>query len=497
MDKKTKIFIGVGIAILLIIIIAMFIKINVLESKIANASPEITTQTTSQTTSQNQTNSAPILGTPVTAQVTIGDHWGSYGAFSSNTSIKITNSSQYTAKNWVVTLPVTQGTKIDNIWNGIQTQANNIITITPADYNKEIAPNQTIEIGFIITSVSNLVLDNYTVTSEINGQKTTYNYTKPKEEPKKDTNVPVTNSNNGVKAHGQLKVNGTSLVDQNGNVVVLKGMSSHGIAWYPQFTNTYTINKTKEYGANVYRAAMYTEEYGGYTTGENFKQTAKELVCKSIDIAISLDMYAIIDWHILQDGSPLKHKSEAIAFFDEMSKKYANNPAVIYEICNEPNNTNWSNDIKLYAQEVIPVIRKNSPNAIILVGSNTWSQDIDESSKDKLNFDNIMYTLHFYAGTHSLDNFKPKIETALANGCAIFVSEWGTTKADGSQGVYPEESTKWLAYLKEKGISRINWSLSDKDESSAIFKPGTNCETFTYDDLTQSGKFVFDSFTKY
>jgi endoglucanase len=352
-------------------------------------------------------------------------------------------------------------------------------------------------VGFIITTVSNLVFNSYSAQASVNGSTVTFTYTKPEETPAVDSAVTAQIENNGVTAHGQLKVSGTQLVDKNGSPVVLKGMSSHGLVWYPQFTNEYTINKTKQYGANVYRAAMYTEEYGGYTTGADFQNTAKELAYKAVDTAVSLDMYAILDWHILSDNTPLKHKDEAIAFFDEASKRYSNNPAVIYEICNEPNNTSWSSDIKPYANEVIPVIRKNSPNAIILVGTNTWSQDVDEASKDKLAFDNIMYTFHFYAGTHSLDAFKNKIETALSNGCAVFVSEWGTTKADGSNGVYPEESTKWLEYLKEKNISRINWSLADKDESSAAFKPNTNCESFGYDDLTESGKFAFDSLSKY
>jgi len=301
---------------------------------------------------------------------------------------------------------------------------------------------------------------------------------------------------NGVLAHGDLKAIGGKIVDKNGKSVVLKGMSSHGIVWFPQFINTHSIQKTKENGANVFRAAMYTEEYGGYTTGENEKQNSKKLLYQAVDNALSLDIYAIIDWHILNDANPQKHKTEAIAFFDEVSKKYANNPAVIYEICNEPHGVSWKNDIKPYAKDVISVIRKNSPKALIIVGTNTWSQDVDEASEDLLEFENIAYAFHFYAGTHMLDDFKYKIEKAILNGATIFVSEWGITKADGNGGVYFDEARKWLSYLDEKQISRVNWSLCNKNEMSAAVLSGSDSESWGEKDLTGSGKFVFDSFKK-
>lgn len=302
------------------------------------------------------------------------------------------------------------------------------------------------------------------------------------------------NGGNGVLAHGALTAMNGKIVDKNGKNVVLKGMSSHGIVWFPQFTNKHSIEQTKLKGANVFRVAMYTEEYGGYTTGENEKQNSKKILYDAIENVISLDMYVIVDWHILNDFNPQKHKAEALAFFDEISKKYANNPAVIFEICNEPHNVSWKNDIKPYAEEVIGQIRKNSPNSLIIVGTNTWSQDVDEAAEDMLAFSNIAYAFHFYAGTHKLENFKPKIEKALAKGATVFVSEWGTTQADGNNGNYFDEAKKWLDYFDEKEISRVNWSLCDKNESSAAVLSGSDSESWNFENLTQSGKFVFENF---
>ena len=40
-------------------------------------------------------------------------------------------------------------------------------------------------------------------------------------------------------------------VDEDGNQVQLKGMSTHGIAWYPRYTNAAAIKYIKDAGANV------------------------------------------------------------------------------------------------------------------------------------------------------------------------------------------------------------------------------------------------------
>ena len=68
----------------------------------------------------------------------------------------------------------------------------------------------------------------------------------------------------GIEEHGRLSVKGTQLVDQNGNPLMLRGVSSHGIAWYPEYTNYSALKTIKGYGANVFRIAMYVEQNDGY-----------------------------------------------------------------------------------------------------------------------------------------------------------------------------------------------------------------------------------------
>lgn len=297
---------------------------------------------------------------------------------------------------------------------------------------------------------------------------------------------PVKTRKGGVSENGALHVDGTQLVNERGEAVVLHGMSSHGLQWFGNFASENAIGKTADYGANLFRCAMYTSE-GGYISNPSVKDT----LINAVDSAIRQDMYVIIDWHILSDGDPMTHADKAEEFFAEMAERYGDNPAVLYEICNEPNgDISWDENVKPYAERIIPVIRAHS-NGIILVGSPTWSQDLHEAAKNPIDAENIMYTCHFYAGTHT-DWLRQRIADC---GLPVFVSEWGTSAADGNGGVYLDEAKKWIDFMNEYGISWANWSLCDKNESSAALVSGADVDDgISEDELSDSGKFVFGNF---
>ena len=302
---------------------------------------------------------------------------------------------------------------------------------------------------------------------------------------------PVQPCKGGVSENGRLQVVGTQLCNEKGQPVLLRGMSSHGLHWFGQFISAGAMAATKNYGANLFRVAMYTGE-GGYLSDPSLKEKAFAVV----DTAVQQDLYVILDWHILSDGNPMDHVEESVAFFTEAARRYKDTPNILYEICNEPNgNVSWSGQVKPYAQQVIAAIRAQDPQGVILVGSPTWSQDVDQAAQDPLERENLMYTLHFYAGTHG-EGLRQKIDRALSLGAPIFVSEWGTSRADGSGGVFLQESAVWLDYLEQKGISWCNWSLCDKNETSAALRPGASpAGGWTEQDLSESGRFVFSRFS--
>lgn len=292
---------------------------------------------------------------------------------------------------------------------------------------------------------------------------------------------------------GRLHVKGTKLVDKKGHEVQLSGVSTHGLSWYPQYVNDKCFAQLHDkWGANVVRLAMYTEEYNGYCSGDaKNRSDLKKLIKKGVRLAKKHKMYVIVDWHILSDGNPNSHKKEAKAFFREMSREFKGYNNVIYEICNEPNNgTSWK-EIKSYARSVISTIRKNDKKAVIVVGTPTWSQDVDQAAADPIKGDNIMYALHFYAATHKTD-LRNKMTAAINKGLPVFVTEYGICDASGNGVIDKKEADRWIQTMDEYGVSYIAWNLSNKQESSSIIKSSClKVSGFKKSELSDEGRWLY------
>ena len=240
------------------------------------------------------------------------------------------------------------------------------------------------------------------------------------------------------------------------------------------------------------RLAMYTEEYNGYCSGDaKNRSDLKKLIKKGVRLAKKHKMYVIVDWHILSDGNPNSHKKEAKAFFREMSREFKGYNNVIYEICNEPNNgTSWK-EIKSYARSVISTIRKNDKKAVIVVGTPTWSQDVDQAAADPIKGDNIMYALHFYAATHKTD-LRNKMTAAINKGLPVFVTEYGICDASGNGAIDKREADRWIQTMDEYGVSYIAWNLSNKQESSSIIKSSCpKVSGFKKSELSDEGRWLY------
>ena len=292
---------------------------------------------------------------------------------------------------------------------------------------------------------------------------------------------------------GRLHVKGTKLVDKKGHEVQLRGVSTHGLSWYPQYVNDKCFAQLHDkWGANVVRLAMYTEEYNGYCSGDaKNRSDLKKLIKKGVRLAKKHKMYVIVDWHILSDGNPNSHKKEAKAFFREMSREFKGYNNVIYEICNEPNNgTSWK-EIKSYARSVISTIRENDKKAVIVVGTPTWSQDVDQAAAAPMKGENLMYALHFYAATHKAD-LRNKMTAAINKGLPVFVTEYGICDASGNGAIDKEEANRWVQTMDEYGVSYIAWNLSNKQESSSIIKSScSKVSGFKKSELSDEGRWLY------
>merc|ERR1711981_1421922 len=97
-------------------------------------------------------------------------------------------------------------------------------------------------------------------------------------------------------------------------------------------------------------------------------------------------------------------------------------------------------------------------------GTRQWSQEVDEAARDRVNGENLAYTIHFYANTHR-QGLRDKVSAALASGVAVFATEWGTCDASGGGTLDLGETQAWLNFFAQHHISDANWAVSDKSEA--------------------------------
>ena len=423
-------------------------------------------------------------------------------------SFSITNNSSETVRGIQILIPTSGSVDVGYV-EGFSAVYDAALGGVVAYYSTEIAAGATVssssnKVGFgkqpsISVGESNVIAVNCAGPST--GDELNYELTGRKDVAYADTPVG---------RHGKLsvqKVDGYAapiMVDQNGVPTQLRGASTHGMHWFPQYVNQNAFQTLRDdWGINMVRLVCYPRDVGsvGYLTGgDSTRQQLDTLIQNGVDYATKLGMYALVDWHV-HAYNPNEYLKEAKIFFTKYATMYKDHDNVLYEICNEPTGTNWysgnGKDLYTYCSEVIKTIRDIDPDAIIICGTNTWSQDVDQVAAKPmkaLGYENIMYTFHFYSATHK-ENLMEKVRLATKDGTPIFVTEFGICSADGNGSYDTENADRWIALLDELNISFACWSYSNCNEKSAYFK--SSCSNaggdWTADDLTTTGKWLINT----
>lgn len=288
-----------------------------------------------------------------------------------------------------------------------------------------------------------------------------------------------------VAEHGRLSVQGAHIVDSTGTPYQMRGMS----LFWSNFVSKYWNANAVKWLVDDWKISLIRAAVGVEGTGAWIRDTAKNnaRLDAVVQAAIDNGIYVLIDWH---DHNASNHPDSAIAFFERAARLYGEHPNVIYEIWNEPLKVSWGNVVKPYAEQVVSAIRAIDPDNLIIVGTPSWSQNVDSAAANPLEATNVAYSLHFYSATHRAW-LRDRVRVAVDSGLPIMVTEWGTSKSSGNDTIDLGESTKWLDYLDSNSISWANWSVVDKEETSAALQPNANRNGgWTEEDLTPSGGWV-------
>jgi len=284
--------------------------------------------------------------------------------------------------------------------------------------------------------------------------------------------------------HGALRVVDGVLVNKNGVPPQLRGMSlfwnqfSEGSAFY----NESSINTL----ADTWKVSIVRAAIGNGSTSD---------AQKIIDYAVNKGIYVLVDWHV--HNTDLNGATNFFRTISNYVKGKGNPPNVIYEIFNEPINQNWS-EIKTYAESIISVIRPNSPDNIIVVGTPNYSANITAPTGNMLSQSNIVYAFHFYASEQAHSGYRSNVNQAICQKIPIMITEWGLSPAsgkcysdgniDGSReplNIDMSMVATWVNYMENRKLSWVNWSISNKNECSSTTLTGNGTSGAYIRDLIQ------------
>lgn len=258
------------------------------------------------------------------------------------------------------------------------------------------------------------------------------------------------------------------------------------------------------WGLDVIRAAMGVDEDGGYA--ESGRASMLRQVETMIENAEKAGVYIIVDFH-----SHNAHEEElselAVEFFSDISERYGHLPNVLFEPYNEPLSVSWTSTLRPYHQTVVDAIRENDADEhenIVILGTPTWAQDIDDVVGARVDDDNAMYTVHFYSCEHQ-SSFLNRARNAHAQGIPIFVTEWGATAADGGVNgteVCESEADAWLDWMADNSIGWAAWKLDNcawelqengVEDTSCIFNADAPVDgPWDEEDLNGHGPYVVE-----
>ncbi|RAO23976.1 Chitinase [Micromonospora noduli] len=407
---------------------------------------------------------AVVAATPAsaaTAVFSVTNNWGN----GYQGQVTVTNDTSAPITSWRVEFDLPSSSTVSQSWNAQQTTSGSHYTFANVSWNGTLAAGASTSFGFLVNGTGTPVNCTVNGASCAGGPPPT---TPPPTTPPPTTPPPTTGT--PVERHGQLRVCGTTMCDKSGARAQLRGISSMWLNWEtaPYAENLSALTWMRDnWNLQVIRAAMGVEPAGAYLSDPAKARAQVETI---INNAVTAGVYVIVDWHAHEAQN---NQSQAVAFFGDLARRYGHLPNVIWEPYNEPLQVSWTNVIKPYHQAVVSAIRAADPDNIVVLGTPTWSQDVDVAAASPVTGTNLMYTLHFYSCTHGA-SLRAKGDAAIRAGLALFVTEWGASNADGGldgRACLPEAQS-WIDWMKANGISWTAWKLDVGTDTTNLLSPG-------------------------
>ncbi|MGB8354090.1 MAG: glycoside hydrolase family 5 protein [Chthoniobacteraceae bacterium] len=224
----------------------------------------------------------------------------------------------------------------------------------------------------------------------------------------------------------ELKVSGNKIVTSDGQSVWLQGLCTDSMQWSMGDNILWSIHVAiDEWKSNVIRLPVLDTFWFGHGKGQpaNTEEDYRGLVDKAVKLCAAKGVYLVLDLHAF--GAPTEAH---LAFWKDAAARYKNNPAVLFELFNEPHNISWeiwrnggslnsdknkNSDVNplenkekvegdecVGMQAIVDAVRATGAKNMIVSGGLDWSYDltgiVNGYALDDKGGDGVMYVSHIY-----------------------------------------------------------------------------------------------------
>lgn len=256
-----------------------------------------------------------------------------------------------------------------------------------------------------------------------------------------------------------LRVVNRQLCDVNNKPVRLRGVNTCGMEWSSNGEGRIldSIRKAiEDWRVNVIRLPLSQDRWFGKTPEQKDSGAEyRKIVAQAVDLCSSRGVYIILDLHWSNAGEwgqnigqRVMPDRNSVEFWRDAATTYANHPAVLFDLYNEPHDVSWDIWLKggpvkerdrrrnlelsfdaVGMQSLLDTVRATGAKNVVIVGGLDWAYDfsgiLDGRELNDRNGNGIVYANHAYPiKGDSVERWVGKMEVA-AKRFPILIGEFG------------------------------------------------------------------------
>ena len=290
-----------------------------------------------------------------------------------------------------------------------------------------------------------------------------------------------------------LRVEGNRLKTPQGAVLRLQGVNIASLEWTSRGENvlksvTVAIN---DWGCNIVRLPLSQDRWFGRTKeqqdgGSAYRQTVEQAVKSATD----RQCYILLDLHWSNTGVWGEHIGQhwmpddnSGTFWEAVAAAYANHPAVLFDLYNEPHDVSWEiwrnggtvseknskapgGKLEYHTpglQKLLEVCRSKGAMNVVVAGGLDWAYDLAGLTNGFALADpkgrGVVYATHIYPWKKNWDRHV----TVALDRYPVLVGEVGC-EARGREEPAETWAPKVLAYIEQH---QLNWTAWDFHPSAS------------------------------